>query len=341
MNWTIKTFVDFLGRGGFPEYAEDFQGNSNLDKATHAPRMSRAEVVFDSARVHASRFLENSFVAYDTPRFTTKKTKMEKKTKTGEGGEVGGGSSGSGTTTTLIDELVAGYTPPYNRDALAVCYEALPELSARVFQRRFYLLGARLGGSAWHIDKLNSSFFNTVVSGGAKHWVLLPPDIDAPVGTCAGEADKSHMAQFQFQRSSLPAAPNGSRGYLAHDSFFSPRWRSDQISPWEWWRTWRYIARRRYGCRMLETTVRPGETLFVPPGWWHMVLNLDDNLAISENWVAPSDLAETKAVMRDIVATPSELWRCPSSDEPGCRARAKRVLSECLRLLDTSAGEAA
>ena len=192
MNWTIDTFVDILRRGGFPEYAEDFQRSESSESPT-TPRflqqrsdasplsrvfplspLSRAEVVFDSARVHASRYLENSFVAFDTPRFRpkpskpssarTKKMKKKrakkereekkeekeemKKTETVQVKKRETDSSIASTkndsrhtTTTLVDELVQGYIPPYSGDALAACYTALPELPARVFQRRFYLLG--------------------------------------------------------------------------------------------------------------------------------------------------------------------------------------------------------
>ena len=41
----------------------------------------------------------------------------------------------------------------------------------------------------------------------------------------------------------------------------------------------------------MECTVFPGDVVFVPHGWWHMVINLDEhNCAITHNYVSPSNL---------------------------------------------------
>lgn len=41
----------------------------------------------------------------------------------------------------------------------------------------------------------------------------------------------------------------------------------------------------------MECTVYPGDVIFVPHGYWHMVINLDDtNCAITHNYVSPSNL---------------------------------------------------
>ena len=41
-----------------------------------------------------------------------------------------------------------------------------------------------------------------------------------------------------------------------------------------------------------ECVVGAGELIFVPRGWWHLVLNLEPSVAVTQNFVAAREFAQ-------------------------------------------------
>ena len=50
---------------------------------------------------------------------------------------------------------------------------------------------------------------------------------------------------------------------------------------------------------VLEGVCGPGDVLFVPSGWWHMALNLDECVAVTQNFCSPRTLPKTLRFLRD------------------------------------------
>jgi hypothetical protein len=57
------------------------------------------------------------------------------------------------------------------------------------------------------------------------------------------------------------------------------------------------IARATPGCK--EGVCRAGEVLHVPSGWFHLVLNLEESIAVTQNFVPRQRLVEVLRFLRD------------------------------------------
>jgi ribosomal protein L16 Arg81 hydroxylase len=70
--------------------------------------------------------------------------------------------------------------------------------------------------------------------------------------------------------------------------------------------------------RPLECTTHPGDVVFVPHGWWHSVINLDEsNIAITHNYVSPSNLGNALKFFRE-----------KQDQISGCRDRTESIKPE-------------
>jgi len=147
------------------------------------------------------------------------------------------------------------------------------------YAHRWLLAGAAGSGSCFHVDPFNTSAWNTVISG-SKRWALYPPSQPLPLPGMRGGGS---------------AQPPSDAGW-----FFDARRTSDAV----WGLTSRFhwggfaergaLGMRRYFAevlprlppaqRPLQCMARKGDTVFLPAGWWHAVLNVEDALAVTQNF---------------------------------------------------------
>jgi hypothetical protein len=121
---------------------------------------------------------------------------------------------------------------------------------------KWLIIGPARSGSTYHKDPNATSAWNAVLRG-SKYWIMFPSNASTP-------------------------PPPGV--YVSEDQ-------SEVTSPLsiaEWLLGFHAEARNTPGC--VEGICGEGEVLHVPSGWWHLVVNLDTSIAITQNFVPRSHL---------------------------------------------------
>lgn len=178
------------------------------------------------------------------------------------------GISSDSTTLPDLDPEPA-YTSPatFGSDLFAL-------LGSRKPNNKWLILGPARSGSTFHKDPNGTSAWNAVLRG-SKYWLMFPSS------TATGKP--------------LPPPPGV---FLSADA-------SEVTSPLsiaEYLLSFHAIARATSGCR--EGICRQGEVLHVPSGWFHLVLNLEESLAITQNFVPEAHLLKVLEFLRD---TPEQI----------------------------------
>ncbi|KAJ5114929.1 hypothetical protein NUU61_000688 [Penicillium alfredii] len=122
--------------------------------------------------------------------------------------------------------------------------------------RQWLIIGPERSGSKFHKDPNATSAWNAVLRG-PKYWIMFPPSgkQPPPPGVFVSE-DQSEVT--------------------------SP------LSIAEWLLGFHAEARRTPGC--VEGICGEGEILHVPSGWWHLVVNLEPSIAITQNFIPRAHL---------------------------------------------------
>ncbi|KAG2497828.1 hypothetical protein HYH03_004098 [Edaphochlamys debaryana] len=139
---------------------------------------------------------------------------------------------------------------------------------------RWLVLGPARAGASWHVDPSLTSAWNSLLSG-RKRWALYPPHRPPPglvLDEGGQEDESSSFTSLQWFLEVYPTLPPEQRP--------------------------------------VEFVQNPGETVFVPGGWWHAVLNLETSVAVTQNYVGASNL---ERVVRYMAASPVEYHSDPLS----------------------------
>ena len=108
---------------------------------------------------------------------------------------------------------------------------------------RFVIWGGRRTGSVVHQDPKASGAWNCCLVG-RKRWCLFPPSVAASELSGGGAGDSENYRER---------------------------------SPADWWLdVYPRLKAQAHDLGMVECVQGAGETLYIPPGWWHAVLNVPD-----------------------------------------------------------------
>ncbi len=194
-------------------------------------------------------------------------------------------------------ELLLDYTVPHlfrgaARDALA----ALPSGLRPNF--RWFLVGGAGSGSALHRDPLGTAAWNTVVVG-EKRWAMLGPprcfNHDSARGPTSRKTDGLQCGGHRCcGATAVIAAEIALEGGAAAGrdpaEWFKRVWPSmrDAVSASK-----AAAAAAGLQCRActVEATQRATQTVFVPSGWLHAVVNAAPTVAVTHNWLPPASEA--------------------------------------------------
>jgi len=119
---------------------------------------------------------------------------------------------------------------------------------------RWFCIGPKRSGTTVHTDPLDTNAWNAVTHG-CKRWVLFEPDVPKKVAKGKGFRNKGEDDEA-----------------VMYFDFILPR-----------------IKAAHPEVKVYEGLQNAGDVIFVPGAWWHGVLNMEDCVAVTQNYVGPEN----------------------------------------------------
>ncbi|KAL9642242.1 hypothetical protein ABK040_007242 [Willaertia magna] len=188
------------------------------------------------------------------------------------------------------ERLLNEYEIPFyfKEDFFELC---LPKEDRPLF--RWLVIGPARSGTQWHMDPYLTTAWNALICG-RKRWLFYPmnhvsEDLEEAIEEMKSEEQAIISERLKSEKEhKMKLLKEGKLDNLNEDEFeikdknkpipsYIPC--SEPIQ----WLTDEYYEAINSGRRPWECVQYPGELIFVPSGWWHMVLNLDDTVAVTQN----------------------------------------------------------
>ncbi|OZJ05318.1 hypothetical protein BZG36_01549 [Bifiguratus adelaidae] len=176
---------------------------------------------------------------------------------------------------------------------------------------RWLIIGPQRSGASWHTDPNGTSAWNTLISG-RKRWALYPPACTPP-GVEKENSTESYQSAAEQRRAQVEAKAKDSEGCSSQASYVKNKKRGYIDESFNYEEDTTYTSLRWYlevyphlaaSDRPVEVVQEAGETIFVPSGWWHMVLNLEDTVAVTQNFADRGNIHNVlDSLMQDCIRT--------------------------------------